>query len=136
MTMIGLATRPSDGADPRRTQKRVATTPSGRTVLVDITGDDRLRILKEGLPGRWPELMMARERGCTLEQIARDFKVQPPCDPCRYKRIPQHNTEGEVIATEEVHDGPPCLAFYMARVYAWWETALHNLADSRARLMV
>jgi hypothetical protein len=136
MTMIGLAGRPSDNADPRKTQKRVATTRSGRTVFIDITGDDRLRLLKQHLPGRWPEIMMARERGESLAWIASHYHVQPACNPCRFQRIPQRDTDGGVVATEEIHIGEPCLSFHMARIYSWFETALHDLADARARLLV
>lgn len=136
MTLIGTATRPSDAADPRRTQKRVSTSPTGRTVLVDITGDDRLSILRSSLPGRWPDVIMARERGESLEQIARWAKVPPPCNPCRFRRIPQRDEAGNVIATEELHVGPSCLAFHVSQIYAWLETALHDLADRRARLML
>lgn len=135
MTLIGTATRPSDEADPRRTQKRVSSSPSGRTVLVDITNEDRLAILEQ-LPGRWKEVMKARERGETLEQIARWAKVPPPCKPCRFQRYPQRTEDGTVIATEETHIGPPCLAYFVGRLYAWYETALHDLADRRARMMV
>lgn len=133
--LLGLAERPSDSADPSRTQKRVATTLTGRTVLIDITSEDRLRVLKQGLPGRWPDVMMARERGESLEWIASHFRVQPPCNPCRYRRIPQKDEAGEVIATEEVHIGDACLAYYLGRIYAWYETTLHDLADRRARLL-
>lgn len=135
MTLVGTATRPSEWADPRRTQKRVSTSPSGRTVLIDISGDDRLMILRQNLPGRWPEVIMARERGESLEQIARWAKVPPPCDPCHFERIPQRDTAGNVIATEELHVGPPCLAYHVSRIYAWFESALHDLADRRARLL-
>lgn len=133
--MIGTATRPSDEADPRRTQKRVATTSTGRTVLIDITGDDRLRMLKQNLPGRWPEIMMARERGETLEWIANRYKVQPPCRPaCRFHRVLDIPEDPQGPSTE-VHIGDPCLTFYVARIYSWFETALHDLADRRGRLL-
>ncbi len=131
--LLGVASRPSDGADPRRTQKRVAVSPSGRRVLVDITGDDRLRMLRENLPGRWAEVMIARERGDTLDQIARWAKCPPPCNPCKFARV--LDVPGDPDGPKsEVHVGEPCLAFHMARIYAWFETALHDLADRRARL--
>jgi hypothetical protein len=117
VTLIGNVTAPSDSADPRRTQKRIAATPSGRQVRVDITGDDRLRLIKS-LPGRWPEVIMARERGETLEQIHRWAHV--PLSPARECR-------GECR--------PPCLRCHVAGIYAWLETELHDLANRRAKLM-
>lgn len=144
MTMIGLATRPSDGADPRRTQKRVAVSGSGRMVTVDISGDDRLRLIKR-LPGRWPEVMMARERGETLEQISRWARVPPPCPHgCRFHDVATRDGEkwvdapGDVpdLVSERVHMGPPCLSFLMGYCYNYLETALHDLAANRAKLMV
>jgi hypothetical protein len=117
VTLVGTATRPSDGADPRRTQKRIAVSPSGRQVHVDITGDDRLRLIK-ALPGRWPEVVMARERGDTLEQIHRWARVPlNPADECRGRCR------------------PPCLRCHVAAIYGWLETELHDLAARRARLM-
>jgi len=117
MTLLGTATRLSDEADPRRTQKRVAVTPTGRRVHIDITSEDRLRLI-HALPGRWPEVIMARERGDTLEQIHRWARVplNPP-DECR----------GEC--------NPPCLRCHMAGIYGWLETELHDLANRRAKLM-
>jgi hypothetical protein len=133
-SLLGLAERPSDGADPRRTQKRVAVSPSGRTVLVDITGDDRLRMLKQFLPGRWADVMIARERGESLDQIARWAKCPPPCNPCHFKRVLDIPSDPNGPSTE-VHVGDPCLTFYVARIYTWFETALHDLADRRAKLL-
>lgn len=115
--IVGRATRPSDESDPRRTQKRIAVSPSGRQVLVDITGDDRLRLIKS-LPGRWPEVIMARERGETLEQIHRWARIPLP---------PEYECKGRC---EEA-----CLRCYMGEIYAWIETELHDLAARRARLM-
>jgi hypothetical protein len=115
--MIGMATRLSDEADPRRTQKRIAVSPSGRRVHIDITGDDRLRLIKS-LPGRWPDVMMARERGETLEQIHRWARVPlTPLEECRGRC------------------DPACLRDHIASIYAWLETELHDLASRRARLM-
>lgn len=131
MTMIGMATRPSDGADPRRTQKRIAVSPSGRQVHIDITGDDRLRLIRM-LPGRWPDVVMARERGETLEQIHRWAKV-PLCHPnCRFVTV---GTGGDDKVSDEVHVGEPCLRYHLAGIYAALETDLHDLAARRARLM-
>ena len=140
--MIGTAERPSDGADPRLTQKRPAMSPRG-AVVVDITGDDRLRLIKQ-LPGRWPEVMMARERGETLEQIARWAKVPPPCpDGCHFINVATRDGENWVeaptgitnLVTERVHVGPECLAFLLGYIYADLETRLHDLATARAMLM-
>jgi hypothetical protein len=117
VTLIGTATRPSDEADPRRTQKRVAASPSGRQVLVDISGDDRLRLIRE-LPGRWPEVVMARERGESLESIHRWARVDLP----------------SAIECKGVCD-PPCLRCSIAACYAWLEGELHDLAGRRARLL-
>jgi len=118
MTLIGNATAPSDSADPRNTQKRLATTPTGRQCFVDITGDDRLRLIAR-LPGRWPEVIKARERGETLEQIHRWARVPlNPINECR----------------GECH--PPCLRCHVAAIYAWLETELNDLAQRRARLLV
>ncbi len=131
--MLGLASRPSDGADPRRTQKRVAVSPSGRQVLVDITGDDRLRLINQ-LPGRWPDVMKARERGETLDQIARWAKVPTPCRPtCRFRDV-NATDDGEV--RERVHVGDACLRFYVSHIYADLETQLHDIAQRRAKLML
>lgn len=133
--MIGLAERPSDGADPRRTQKRVAATPSGRMVAVDITGDDRLRLIKQ-LPSRWPEVIMARERGESLEQIARWAKVPTPCAPtCRLRKVELYPGDPDAPC-EQVHDGEPCLRYLMAYIYSQLETQLHDIATRRAALMV
>jgi hypothetical protein len=141
--MIGLASRPSDGADPRRTQKRVAVSGSGRMVTVDITGDDRLRLIKR-LPGRWPDVMMARERGDTLEQISRWAKVPPPCRyGCRFHDVATRDGEKwedapvgiDNLVSERVHVGPECLAFIMGYIYNWLETELHELAGRRARFL-
>jgi hypothetical protein len=117
VTLIGNVTAPSDEADPRRTQRRVATTLSGRQVLVDITGDDRLRLIKS-LPGRWPEVIMARERGETLEQIH------------RWARVPLHRPLQCRFDCD-----PPCLRCHVAGIYAWLETQLHDLANRRAKLL-
>ena len=131
MTMIGTATRPSDAADPRRTQKRIAASPSGRQVLIDITGDDRLRLVRM-LPGRWPEVVMARERGETLEQIHRWARV-PLCYPtCQFATV---STAGDDTVSDEVHVGEPCLRYHLAGIYSRLETDLHDLASRRARLM-
>lgn len=133
--MIGTAIRPSDGADPRRTQKRVAVSYTGRQVLVDITGDDRLRLIK-ALPHRWPEVIMARERGETLEQIARWAHVPPPCRPrCHLKSVKVDPKDPNSV-TDQVHDGPACLSYLVAYVYAELETQLNDIAQRRGRLMV
>ncbi len=105
-------------ADPRLTQRRIAVTPSGRRVDVAITGDERLKLIKS-LPGRWPEVIMARERGESIEQIHRWAKM--PCNP-----------ESECRG----HCEPPCLRCHMASIYSWLETELHAIAQNRARLMV
>lgn len=131
MVMLGMASRPSDGADPRRTQKRVAVSPSGRQVYIDITGDDRLRLIKQ-LPGRWPDVIMARERGETLEQIHRWAKI-PLCHPaCRFTDV-SASDDGKV--RDRSHVGELCLRYLMAGVYAWLETELHDIATARARLL-
>jgi len=129
MTLLGMATRPSDGADPRRTQKRIAVSPSGRQVLIDITGDDRLRLIRM-LPGRWPEVVMARERGETLEQIHRWAKI-PLCHPhCQFA---SRTVAGDV--SDRYHVGEQCLRYYLAAIYSQLETDLHDLAARRAKLM-
>jgi hypothetical protein len=117
VTLVGIAERPSDGADPRRTQKRIAVSGSGRQVLVDISGDDRLRLIRR-LPGRWSDVIMARERGETLEQIHRWARAAlPHALECR----------GECE--------PPCLRCGIAACYAWLETELHELARRRGTLL-
>ncbi len=132
MTMIGTATRLSDEADPRRTQRRIAVSPSGRQVFIDITGDDRLRLIKM-LPGRWPDVIMARERGESLEQIHRWARV-PLCHPrCQFVTVP--SGDGDETVSDQVHVGEPCLRFHVAGIYARLETDLHDLASRRARLM-
>ena len=133
--LLGLATRPSDESDPRRTQKRVAVSHSGRQVLVDISGDDRLRLIKQ-LPGRWPEVMMRRESGESLEQIARWAKVPTPCRPrCRLKDVKVDPSDKNSV-TDQVHDGPACLAYLVSSVYAELETQLHDIARKRGMLMI
>jgi hypothetical protein len=117
VTLIGTATRPSDEADPARTQKRLAVSPTGRQVLVDITSADRLHLIGQ-LPGRWPEVIKARERGATLEQIHRWATVP---------LTPEHECHGRC--------DPACLRCGIAACYAWLETALHDLAARRARLL-
>lgn len=124
----------SESADPRKPQRRIATTPSGRTVWVEITSDDRLRLIKQ-LPHRWPEVIMARERGEPLEHIARWAKVPGPCNPCRLATTKVVESD-PFSPAEQTHVGPACLAFYMGRIYAWLETELHAIAQNRARLMV
>ena len=121
MTFIDGTPKFGDFADPRLTQRRIATTPSGRRVDVAITGDERLRLIRS-LPGRWPEVIMARERGETIEQIHRWAKV--PCNP----EYGPHACKG--------HCDPECLRCYMASIYAWLETQLHDIAANRAKLMV
>jgi len=144
VTLLGNATLPSESADPRRTQKRVANTPSGRQVFVDISGEDRRRLIKT-LPGRWPEVVMARERGETLEQISRWAKVPPPCEyGCRFVDLATRDgdkwedapADRVNLVTERVHVGPECLAFILGYIYAWLETELHDMAARRARVMV
>jgi hypothetical protein len=115
--LVGIATRPSDEADPSRTQKRVAVSPSGRQVLVDITSADRLRLIKS-LRGRWPDVIMARERGESLEQIHRWARIELP---------PEHECRGRC---EDA-----CLRCYVSEIYAWIETELHDLAQRRALLL-
>jgi hypothetical protein len=117
VSLIGTATRPSDGADPRHTQKRLAVTGSGRQVLIDISGDDRLRLIGE-LPGRWPEVIRARERGESLEAIHRWARIA---------LTPELECRGRC--------DPACLRCGIASCYAWLETALHDLAARRARLL-
>jgi hypothetical protein len=112
-------------------------------VLIDITGDDRLRLIKK-LPGRWSEVIMARERGDTLEQIARWTRVPPPCQyGCRFHDVATKDGEKWVdapsgipdLVSERVHVGPECLAFLMGYCYNWLETELHDLANRRARFL-
>jgi hypothetical protein len=134
--MIGVATRPSDEADPSRTQKRVAVSPSGRQVLVDITQNDRLRLIHQ-LPGRWPDVMKAIERGETLEQIARWARVPTPCHPgCRMVSVRLNPDDPENSPLEQRHDGPPCLRYWTALIYGKFEGDLHEIAMRRARLML
>ena len=133
--MTFLSTEPKIGefADPRITQRRIATTPSGRRVDVPVTSEDRLRLINQ-LPSRWPDVIKARERGESLEQIARWAKVPPPCRPhCRSVDV-KHDDRPDLA--ERVHEGPECLAFLMSRCYAVLETKLHELAQIRAKLMI
>lgn len=127
-------------ADPRLPQKRLAVTPSGRQVWVEITGDDRLRIIKQ-LPGRWPEVVMARERGESLEQIHRWARCAlPPEEWCARncakptKTHPDGTTE--VLERFCAAEGEPCLRDLLATVWAKLETALQDLAAERARMMI
>lgn len=117
MTMIGLATRLSDEADPSRTQRRVAVSPSGRRVYVEISSEDRLRLIRQ-LPSRWADVIKAREQGETLEQIHRWARIELP---------PAHECRGECAF--------PCLRCGIATAYAWLETELHDLASRRAKLL-
>jgi len=84
---------------------------------VDISGDDRLRLIK-ALPGRWPEVIMARERGESLEQIHRWARIPLP---------PERECHGACADA--------CLRCYMAEIYAWLETELHEIAAKRGRLL-
>lgn len=105
-------------ADPRRPQKRIATTAGGREVWVEISGDDRLAEIKR-LPHRWPDIIMARERGESLEAIRDKLRVRVP--------INQH-CQGEC--------DPPCFKDLVADCYAILETNLHETARRRGWLMV
>ena len=128
---MGILAEPS--LDPRRPQSRLAVTPSGRAVWVELSGDDRLKIVKS-LPSRWPEVIMARERGDSLDEIARWVKLPPPCYPsCRL--VERKVSELSIDDPVEGHVGPGCLAWYLAAAYAHVETALNDLASKRARLM-
>lgn len=107
-----------DPLDPRAPQTRMATTPSGRQVWVELSGDDRLRVIK-GLKSRWPEVIMARESGETLEQIRDKLHIR--------------------FAINEHCQGtcdPPCFKDLVSACYAAIETELHDIAQKRARLMV
>lgn len=99
--------------DPRVSQSRLATRPNGEQVWVEITGDDRLGVIKR-LPGRWPDVIIARERGDSIEQIHRWAKVQL-----------NEDCQGEC--------DPPCLMDHIATCYAWLETELHDLAALKAK---
>lgn len=105
MTLI-LPPELSEAADPSRPQRRVAVTPSGRQVWIEITSEDRLRVINQ-LPSRWPDVVKARERGETMEQIH------------RWARLSRED-----------------LAENLGAVYGIIESALHDLAASRARLMI
>ena len=124
--------------DPRNVQKRLAVSPSGRTVWVEVTGDDRLRIVKQ-LPSRWPEVIMARERGETLERIASWAKVPPPCKPACRIHSPSAISErtGLAVVAENAgeHVGPACLSYLIAECYNFVENRLNDLVETRARLM-
>jgi hypothetical protein len=110
----------TDLHDPRTPQRRLAVSPSGAQVWVEVTSGDRLKIIAE-LPSRWPEVIKARERGESLESIARWAKCPPPCEPtCRL--------------VDDTHDGPACLSYLVAECYAHIETRLADLAATRARL--
>lgn len=104
--------------DPRRPQQRLATTPSGRQVWVDISSDDRLSLIKR-LPSRWPEVIMARERGESIEELRDKLHINQP--------INEH-CSGRC--------DPPCFKDLIADCYSWIETQLHDMAARRARLMV
>ncbi len=106
---------PDTLVDPRDTQRRLATTPSGRQVWVPITGDDRLRVIK-GLPSRWPEVIMARERGESIEELRDKLHIRQPINEWCH---------GEC--------DPPCFKDLIADCYAQIETELHALAAMRAR---
>lgn len=112
---MGNDTLWNTNADPRRPQRRIAITPSGRTAWIEIKGDDRLAVIKR-LPHRWPEVVMARETGATLEEIAGRFRVPLP---------PEHECQGECE--------PACLREHLATCYAFIETELNELAKRRAR---
>lgn len=122
-------------ADPRATQKRIATTLSGRQVWIDITGDDRLRAIMQ-LPSRWPDVIKARERGESLQSIARWAKCPPPCQPeCRLTPALRSPSGLVLPDTGGEHMGPDCLAWLVSACYTNIETALADLAVRRGRLM-
>lgn len=101
-----------------------------------VTGDERLAVINR-LPGRWPEVIKARERGQSLDEISRWAKVPPPCKPaCRFKEAVEPGSGLEVVTVNEwIHIGPECLAWYVADCYRYIETELQDLANRRARLM-
>lgn len=110
--------------DPRAVQRRLAATPSGREVWVEISGDDRLRLIK-ALPHRWPEVVMARERGESFKAIHDRFASRLSC------------SHGWTTANGTIEaDGPCELADHLGGIYAWLETAVHDLARDRAKLMI
>ena len=111
-----LATEPS--YDPRKPQKRLATTPAGLQIWIDITGDDRLRVVK-ALPSRWPEVIMARESGDSIETIRDKLRIKLPIN---------ERCEGNC--------DPECLKCLISACYSMIETALHDLAQQRARLLI
>lgn len=118
MTYIAAEPKLGDFADPSIPQTRAAVSPSGRQVWVTITQEDRLELINQ-LPGRWPEVIKARERGQSIEQIHRWAKVP---------LTPEHECRGAC--------DPPDLRCLMSTCYSWIETELHAIAQNRARLMV
>jgi hypothetical protein len=104
--------------DARNQQSRIATTPSGRQVFVPITSDDRLKVIRR-LKSRWPEVIMLREQGYTLEQIR---------DRLHIRQEIRDNCRGDCE--------PPCFKDLVSACYAIIETDLHQIAADRAKLMV
>lgn len=94
-----------EAPDPALPQRRIATTPSGRQVWPEITSADRLTCI-DSFPGRWPEILKARESGVPFDKLA-----------------------GTVhMSREEFSDA-------LAAAYTILETMLHDVAQRRARLM-
>lgn len=117
-------------SDPRITQRRLAVAPSGEGVWVDITGDDRLAAIDK-LPGRWPEILKARERGLSLDEII--SKIQPRCPPpCKPACV-----VSEVVSDDGYpvwdHQGPDCLSFLVSSCYNIVETYLQDFAAMKAK---
>ena len=102
LTTVG----PGSDWDYRRPQRRLAATPSGRQVWVEVSVGDREQIIN-CLPGRWPLFVKERERGVPFETLWG-----------RQRRL-------------ELHEFQEALA----AAYTAVETALNDLAWRRARLM-
>ena len=92
-------------------QTRLAATGT-RTVWVTITDGDRIRALKSlPISDGWKELLAMREEGRSFEDLLnRAARMRPG------------------LEMHEVVDG-------IAKLYAALETALHDLANRRARLL-
>jgi hypothetical protein len=88
-------------------QVRIAPTQTGKIVPIRITDADRLTVLQGmGVPEGWIELFKMRENGEPWEKIERKARCSP----------------------EQLKHG-------LSTLYAAMESALHDLARRRARLL-
>lgn len=97
-----------DNYNPEATQRRLASTPSGRQVWIKITAADRAECLKEigRVKPRYEYFMRKREDGVPYENLEREAR----CDPEVFREA-------------------------MGAAWSIYETMLHDIASARAKLL-